>query len=68
MRIFCHKRSAWKYYCPGSFSTCFTGIVLESETYLSSGKRKLYQETGLDLELNFLTSLYYEGKNNKVWA
>ncbi|CAD8069575.1 unnamed protein product [Paramecium sonneborni] len=67
-RVFCHKRSQQKQYQPGAFSTCFTGIVLESEDYRQCAKRKLIQETGLDLELSYLNSFYYESKTNKIWG
>ncbi|CAD8061988.1 unnamed protein product [Paramecium sonneborni] len=67
-RVFCHKRSQQKQYQAGAFSTCFTGIVLECEDYRQCAKRKLTQETGLDLELQYLNSFYYESKKNKIWG
>ncbi|CAD8054974.1 unnamed protein product [Paramecium primaurelia] len=68
LRVFCHKRSQQKQYQPGALSTCFTGIVLESEDYRQCAKRKLTQETGLELDLTYLNSFYYESKQNKIWG
>ncbi|KAM3130042.1 hypothetical protein pb186bvf_017840 [Paramecium bursaria] len=66
--IFCNKRSSLKPYCPEYYSSCFSGYVLEDETYMESALRNIFDETGLKLDLNFIGSLFYEGKTNKSWG
>ncbi|KAM3130905.1 hypothetical protein pb186bvf_017017 [Paramecium bursaria] len=68
-KIFCHKRTSTKSYCPSYFDVCFGGVVGVDETYEQCAVRELHEESGLsNLELHQVRDFYLDAHNLRVWG
>ncbi|CAD8109174.1 unnamed protein product [Paramecium primaurelia] len=68
-KLFIHKRSQEKRYCPGYFDACFGGVVAINETYESNATKEIHEEIGLQ-NVNIIpkNEFYYEDQISKIWG
>jgi isopentenyldiphosphate isomerase len=63
-QIYLQKRSNMKSYLPGFYCTSAGGHVQTGETHIQAAKRELFEEIGLNTNLDFFDDFTYEEKNH----
>lgn len=67
--LFIQKRTMTKDVFPGYWDIAAGGVVLAGESYLSSARRELLEELGLEAdELEYLFDHFYEDASTRVWG
>jgi 8-oxo-dGTP pyrophosphatase MutT (NUDIX family) len=66
--IFAQKRTLTKDFLPGYYDLAAGGVLRETESYLLSARREMYEELGIRALLKKIFDFYLEVGNQKMWG